>query len=432
MEISPPQTGPLLLSRRVTSVRPSSTFAVSAKARALKAQGKIVLGFSTGEPDFDTPEPIKHAVWKALKAGRTKYAPIPGTLEARTLIADRFTNRHMIPDVTPDHIVICAGGKHALFNVMHALVDPPEPGQAPPEAILPVPAWVSYLPQAQLAGAKVIEVETTAKTGFRMTPAQLEAAITPNARLLILNSPSNPCGTMYTPDDLRALADVIERAANTIAPNLVVISDEIYDRLIYPELAPDETVEHFSIGSVPAIAERVITVNGLSKTYAMTGWRMGYFTGSGAFGLDVARGAEKFQAQSTTAIPDFFMPAFNAAFNECEDEVERRRTIFAQRGSLMHDALMQLPGLTCPAPRGAFYCFPDVSAHFGKSSPKGTSIDSAMSFAAALLDEHLVAVVPGEDFGGAGKQCCRLTFACADDQITQGVERIGMFVESLK
>lgn len=426
------QTERLTLSRRVASLRPSSTLAVAAQAKALEAAGKTVLAFSTGEPDFDTPEPIKQAVWKALQAGRTKYGAVPGGLDARRLIAQRFTKHNGIPDVTPDHVVISAGGKHSLYNIIQALVDPPKPGEPQAEAILPVPAWVSYAPQAELAGAKVIEVDTTPASGFRMSPEQLEAAITPNTRLLFLNSPSNPCGTMYSPDDLRALAAVVERAASTIAPNLVVISDEIYDKLIYPELAPDETIEHFSIGSIPAIAERVITVNGLSKTYAMTGWRLGYFAGSGQFGLDVAKGAAKLQAQSTTAVPDFFMPAFDAAFNECDADVERFRTTFASRGKLMHDMLSNIPGLITPAPVGAFYCFPDVSAHFGKRSPNGALIVSAMSFAAALLEEHLVAVVPGEDFGGAGANCCRLTFACNEAQITQGVERVGAFVESLK
>ncbi|MCA9292874.1 MAG: pyridoxal phosphate-dependent aminotransferase [Phycisphaerales bacterium] len=431
MASTPTQADRLRLSRRVESLRPSSTLAVAAKAKALELAGKQILTFSTGEPDFDTPEPIKQAVWKAIQAGRTGYGAVPGSLDARKLIADRFARENGI-DTSPDHIVISAGGKHCLYNIIQALVDPPKPGEQPAEAILPVPAWVSYAPQAELAGAKVIEVDTTPDSGFRMSPEQLEAAITPNTRLLFLNSPSNPCGTMYTPDDLRTLAAVVERAANTIAPNLVVISDEIYDKLIYPELAPNETVEHFSIGSIPAIAERVITVNGLSKTYAMTGWRLGYFTGSGQYGLDVAKGAAKLQAQSTTAVPDFFMPAFDAAFSACDAIVEERRRAFASRGKLMHDMLSNIPGLVTPAPVGAFYCFPDVSAHFGKRSPNGALIVSAMSFAAALLEEHLVAVVPGEDFGGAGANCCRLTFACNEAQITQGVERVGAFVASLK
>lgn len=414
------------VSKRTLDLTPSATLAVSAKAAQLAKAGVDVIPFAAGEPDFDTPEPIKRAAVEALLGGMTKYCPVPGDAETRAVIADRLTRVNGIPGVTPDHVVISSGGKHSLYQVFQALIDPPETGAAPWEVIIPTPAWVSYRPQAELAGARVVEIPTTPATDFKITPDQLRNAITPRTRVVIINSPSNPCGTMYTPEELRALGRVIPEAAVSAAPDIVVISDELYERLIFGG------VPHFSIGSMPEIAERVITVNGLSKAFAMTGWRVGYFAGSGAFGLAVAGAVKKLQSQSTTSIASFILPAIRVALRDCDADVERMRQAFAKRAEIAFAAVREMPGVVCPKPTGAFYLFPDVSAHFGKKSAKGATIDSAMAFAAALLEEEHVAVVPGEDFGAGGEKCVRITFALAEDRLREGLARMARFIAGLR
>ncbi len=414
------------VSRRTASLKPSATLAVSAKAEQMAASGVKVIPFAAGEPDFDTPEPIKRAAIDAMNRGMTKYCPVPGDAETRKVLAERMARENGIPNVTADHVVISSGGKHSLYQLFQALIDPPAPGEQPVEVLLPTPAWVSYRPQAELAGAKVIDLPTTPASDFKITPDQLRRAITPRSRVLVINSPSNPCGTMYTPDELRALGKVVEEAAKTTAPDLVVFSDELYEKLVFAG------IPHFSMGSMPEIAERVITVNGLSKAYAMTGWRVGYFAGSGAFGLAVAGAVKKLQSQSTTSISSFILPAIRVAIRECDGEVEVMRKEFGRRAEIAYGLVQQMPGVVCPKPTGAFYLFPDVSAHFGKHSAKGAKIESAMTFAAALLDEAQVAVVPGEDFGTGGEKCIRVTFACAEDKIREGLGRIARFIEGVR
>ncbi|MEQ9616995.1 MAG: pyridoxal phosphate-dependent aminotransferase [Phycisphaerales bacterium] len=413
------------ISRRVRSLKPSTTLAVTARAKELRASGVDVISFAAGEPDFVTPGPIINAAKKALDDGLTHYAPVPGDPESRRLLASKLEKVNNIPGVTAEHVVVSSGGKHSLYQLFQALIDPPAPGDDPMEVVIPTPAWVSYMPQVELAGGRVVEIETNASNDFKITPDQLNEAITPRTRIFVINSPSNPCGTMYTPDEIRLLGEVVDHAARTVAPDLTVISDELYEHIVYGG------IPHYSIGSMAPIAERVITVNGLSKAYAMTGWRIGYFGGSGAFGLEVAKGVQKLQSQSTTSIPTFLMPAIHAALNECASDVDRMRHTFSQRATLMYGMISAINGLVCPKPTGAFYLFPDVSAFFGKTTPKGSNIDSALSFATALLDEAHVAVVPGEDFGAGGENCIRLTFACSDEAISSGCERIAAFVGSL-
>ncbi|MFM9957480.1 MAG: pyridoxal phosphate-dependent aminotransferase, partial [Phycisphaerales bacterium] len=411
---------PMQLSPRVAALRPSATLAVNARARELKSKGVDVLTFAAGEPDFDTPQVIKDAVAAALARGETKYAPVPGDPETRRIIAEKLTRENGIPNCTAEHVVVSAGGKQALYNLFQCLVQPGD------EVLIPVPAWVSFAPQVDLAGGKVVEVLTGAANDFKMSPAQLRAAITPRSKVLVINSPSNPCGTMYTPDEIRALAEVVEEAARSVAPNLVVISDEMYEKILFGG------IPHFSIGSVPAIAERVVTCNALSKTYAMTGWRIGYCAGSGAFGLKLSKALQALQGHSTTSIPTFLFPAVRVALTQCDADVERMRVAFAARAALTFELGGKILGLVCPRPTGAFYVFPDVSAHFGKFSQGGKPINSAMDFAAALLDEHHVAVVPGEDFGTGGEKCIRITFACSEETIRQGVTRLAEFVAGLR
>lgn len=414
------------LSARVQAIKPPVTLAMTARAAELRAAGVSVVSFAAGEPDFDTPEPIKQAAVQSLARGETKYAPIPGDPETRRVLADKLARENHIPGLTPDHVVVSTGGKHSLYQLFQALIDAPAAGEKPAEVIIPVPAWISYEAQAQLAGGRCVEVLTGASSNFTMTPEQLEAAITPRSRVLALNSPSNPCGTMYTPAALRDIARVVARAAASIAPDLVVISDELYEKITYGG------VEHLSIGSIPEIAERVITVNGLSKAYAMTGWRVGYFACPGAFGLSLAKAVGRLQGQSTTSIPSFILPAVREAILHGGSDVERMRAAFARRAALAYDLVTAIPGLECPRPTGAFYLFADISVHFGKSTPGGRRIGSAMDFAQALLDDAHVAVVPGEDFGRGGERCIRITFAASDADIREGMARLARFVADLR
>lgn len=414
------------ISHRVSSLAPSATVAVMNRAKDMQAQGIDVLSFAAGEPDFDTPQKAKQAAIDALLKGQTKYMPTAGDKETRSVIADKLTRENRIVGVTPDHIVIGAGGKHSLFCLFHSLFDNACPGETQHEAVLPVPAWVSYKPQIELAGGRVVEVETTPASGFKMSPAQLKEAITERTRAIVINSPSNPTGVMYTPDELRALAGVIEDAIKKTAPGLVVITDEIYEKITFGR------VPHFSLGSLPGIAERVVTINGMSKAYAMTGWRIGYMASSGGFGLKLAKAVTTLQGQMSTNITSFTYPAIRAAIRDCADDVEQMRQAFQRRGALISSLLRKLPGVNFPEPDGAFYVFPDISEHFGKRSAAGREIRSANDFCEALLEDARVALVPGEDFGGCGAQCVRISFACADKQIEQGVARIGEFLANLK
>jgi aspartate aminotransferase len=432
----------LRVSSRVLALKPSVTVAFMNRAKQLQRQGVDVLSFAAGEPDFDTPTFIKDAAIESLRAGQTKYMPTLGDPDTRASVAKKITEENGIPGVTAEHVAIGSGGKHSLFVACHVLLDDPwsvsavDAGAWKPasrredtvreEVLLPVPTWVSYAPIAELAGGRVIELKTTPESGFKITPGQLKAAITPRSRLLILNSPSNPCGTMYSEAELRAIAAVVAEAAATIAPNLVVLSDEIYEKIVYGG------VPHFSIGSVAEIAERTITLNGLSKAYAMTGWRIGYVVGSGAFGLEFTKAMATLQGQMSTNITSFVYPAIRAALAKGADDVARMRDAFAKRGDLITKRLAGVSGVSLVRPTGAFYAFPDVSAHFGKVSPAGKKIASAMEMAEALLGEAHVAFVPGEDFGGCGGNHVRISFACSEEQINRGVDRFAEFLGKLK
>jgi len=420
------RSAPVSLSRRVRSLAPSATLAVTGRAKELLAQGVDVLSFAAGEPDFDTPERIKRAAIQAMEAGQTRYMPAAGPPEAREAIAEKLVNENGLTGTTPDRVVITPGGKFALYLLFQALLDGPGPGEPPSEVLLPTPAWVSYPPQTRLAGGEIVEIPASAEQGFKITPEQIREAVTPNSRVFLFNSPSNPCGVTYTPDEAAALAEALGDAMRMTAPHLVVITDEIYEKLIYGD------TEHRSLGSFPEIAERTITVNGLSKAYAMTGWRIGYLAGAGELGLEVARAATKLQGQMTTNVTAFCYPAIRVALHHCAEEVESMRQAFERRGRLVHERLSAMPGLVCPRPTGAFYVFPDVSAHFGKTTPGGAVIQSSSDFAQALLDEQNLAVVPGEDFLGCGPRCVRISFACSDEHIERGMDRLAAFLESLR
>lgn len=414
------------LSRRALGLKPSSTVAVMNRAKALKAQGVDVLNFSAGEPDFHSPEVAKAAAVRSLQADQTKYIEAPGDAETRDLVAKILTERNGIPGVTRDHVAVTPGVKMALYLVFQSLFDVPRGDEAAMEMLLPVPAWVSFAPMAELAGAKVVEMPTTTASGFKITPDQLRAAITPRTRVLLINSPSNPCSTMYAPEELRALAAVVEEAGRTVAPDLVVVADELYQNIVFGD------VPFMSVGSIPGIAERTLTINGPGKSFAMTGWRLGWVSGSGEFGKQVVGAVSKLLGQSTTCVPAFCLAGMRAALTGAGPELEAMRTAFARRGALMHRLLAAIPGVEVARPIGAFYVFPDISAHLGKTSAGGKKLEKAADFAAALLDEQKMAVVPGEDFGSMGWRHVRLSFACSEEQIRAGVDRLKAFLAGLR
>lgn len=410
----------LPLSDRVGRLKPSATIAVARKAQELALSGAPVISFSLGEPDFATPERIRRAAVEALAAGQTHYMPTLGDRETRQAIANKLARENGISGLTWEHIAISSGAKHSLYLACQCLLSPGD------EALLPVPSWVSYAPIIELAGGKVVAVPTGPAAGFRVSADQLRAAITPRTRLLVINSPSNPCGTMYREVELRSIAAVVADAARALPPGPVILTDEIYEKLVY---GPGGA--HFSIGSLPEVRERTVTLNGLSKAFAMTGWRIGYAACPGESGRTLIRAFETLQGQMTNNITSFLYPAVRTAMNDCADEVESMRRAFEARARRMHDRLARIPGMACPPAEGAFYFFPQVAGYFGRRTPGGVVIRSAMDFAAALLAERHVAVVPGEDFGGCGGRHVRLSFACAEPQIDEGLDRLAAFVASL-
>jgi aspartate aminotransferase len=405
----------MFVSSRIASMSESATLAVGAKVAAARAKGRDVVAFAMGEPDFDTPDNIKRVAIHALEKGMTKYAPTPGDKAAREAIAAKLTNENGV-NTSFDQVTVTVGAKHAIYLALQAII---EPGRGD-EVLLPTPAWVSYKPLIELAGARCVEVAGSVERGFRVTPADLAAAITPRTVGIVWNSPSNPCGIAYPADEVRALCDELAKHEK-----IAVISDEIYEKLIYPEIAPG--LVHFSPGAHPALAARTITINGMSKSYAMTGWRIGYMAAPKPMAAELI----KLQGQMTNSIPSFFYPAIQEALTNSAAGVEAMRVTFARRAKLIDDELAKIPGFRTPRPNAAFYAFPDISAHFGKTSPTGARIESAQAFADALLAEADVAVVPGEDFGACARGHIRFSFACSDENILKGVARVREWVAKL-
>jgi aspartate aminotransferase len=418
------------LSRRVRALKPSATLAIGDKARTLKKQGVHVLNFALGEPDFDSPESAKAAAVESIRANQTHYMPTLGDRDTRATIADKLMRENGIGGLTPDHIAISVGAKHTLYLLCQCLLDTPTAdragGAAADEVLLPVPSWLSYAPIAELAGGRIVELPTRPENDFCITASQLRAAITPRSRLLILNTPSNPCGTMYRPELLRELAEVVADRAAKVAPDLVIIVDEIYEKIVYGG------IPHLSIGSLPSVAERTITVNGLSKAFAMTGWRVGYAACPGEFGRSLISAMDTLQGQMTSCITSFVYPAIRAALAKAGPDTERMRERFAQRAELAFKLAGRIPGVKTSRPTGAFYLFPDVSAHYGKRTPRGQVIGGSVDFASALLTEAHIASVPGGEFGGCGDRHIRLSFACAESDIEVGMERLGSFIAALR
>jgi aspartate aminotransferase len=388
------------ISHRAKKVAPSATLAVTNRAKELKAQGIDVVGFGAGEPDFDTPEYIKEAAIKALKEGKTKYTPASGIPELKATIAKKLQTENGL-NYAPEQIVVNIGGKHSVYEAMQAILDPGD------ELLLPAPYWVTYPEAAGLAGATVKVLETDKANSYKITPAQLQKAITPKTAMLVLNSPNNPGGFSYTPDELRALAKTLE------GTNIAVLSDEIYEKLIYG----DTKFISFAALSEDAF-NRTLTLNGLSKTYAMTGWRLGYTAGP----LDVIKAMSRLQDHMTSNPVTFAQYAAIAAMGpQSAEAIEKMRVEFEKRARYMTDRLRAMKDVECTEPTGAFYCFPDVSSHYGRTIG-GVKIIGSMDFAKALLEQANVGVVPGLPFGC--DKNVRLSFATSMQQITKGLDRM--------
>ena len=388
------------ISQRAQSVPPSATIAVTARAKELKAQGVDVVGFGAGEPDFDTPQYIKEAAIQAIQSGQTKYTAAAGIPELRKTIAEKLAKDNGLT-YSPDQIIVNIGGKHSVYEAMQAVLDPGD------EVLLPTPYWVTYPEAVKLAGATVKVLETDKANSYKITPGQLEQAITDKTAMLVLNSPSNPGGFTYTPDELRALARVLE------GTGVWVISDEIYEKLIYGD------TEFISFAALSDDAySRTLTLNGLSKAFSMTGWRLGFTAGP----LDAIKAMGRLQSHMTSNPVTFCQYAAIAAYGpEADGAIEKMRVEFEKRGSYMAQRLNAMDGVECAEPTGAFYCFPDVSGHFGRTIG-GAAIGGSMDFAKALLEQANVALVPGLPFGCDNN--VRLSFACSMEQITRGLDRL--------
>ena len=389
------------ISKRAADVPPSATLAVTARAKELKAKGVDVVDFGAGEPDFDTPDYIKDAAIKALKAGKTKYTAESGIVELRATIAAKLEKENGLK-YTPEQIIVNIGGKHSVYEAMQAVLDPGD------EVILPIPYWVTYPETIKLAGAIPIIVQTDKNNSYKMTPAQLKKALTKKTAMLVLNSPSNPGGFTYTPEELKALAKVLE------GTKVVVLSDEIYEKLIYGD------TKFVSFASLSKDAyDRTLTLNGLSKTFSMTGWRLGYTAGP----LDVIKAMGRLQSHMTSNPVTFAQYAAIAALSDptAGQTVEKMRAEFERRGKYMAERLNSIKGAKCPEPTGAFYCFPDVSSHYGRNI-NGMKINGSMDFAKAILEQANVALVPGLPFGCDNN--VRLSFACSLEQIAKGLDRL--------
>ncbi len=389
------------ISERAQAVPPSATIAVTARAKALKAQGVDVVSFGAGEPDFDTPDYIKEAAIKALKAGETKYTAAAGIPQLKKAIAEKLKRDNGL-DYTAEQVIVNIGGKHSVYEAMQAVLD------AGDEVILPTPYWVTYPETIKLAGARPKIIKTNKENDYKVAPAQLEEALTNKTAMLVLNSPNNPGGFTYSPAELGAIAGVLE------GTNVYVLSDEMYEKLVYGD------TKFVSFASLSDDAyKRTLTLNGCSKTFAMTGWRIGYAAGP----LDVIKAMGRLQSHMTSNAVTFIQHAVIAALQEptAGEAIEKMRIEFERRARFMAERLNAINGVTCSEVTGAFYCFPDVSAYFGREIG-GVKIGGSMDFAKALLEQANVAVVPGAPFGCDNN--VRLSFACSMEQITEGLDRI--------
>lgn len=397
------------LADRVNKIQPSPTLSIDAKAKALKAQGIDIVGFGAGEPDFDTPDNIKAAGKKAIDAGFTKYMPVGGADDLKDAIIAKM-KRDSGLEYTRDEISVACGAKHTLYNISQALI------QEGDEVIIPGPYWVSYPDQIVLAGGTPVFIMTDEKTGFKITPDQLDKAVTPKTRYLILNSPCNPTGSTYLKEELIALGQVLLKY-----PHVYVVADDIYEKLIYDGLT------FYNIAQVvPELKPRTIVVNGVSKAYSMTGWRIGWACGP----KELMAAMTKMQSQSTSNATSIAQKASVEALNGPQDALPAMVAEFQKRRTYIVDRLNAIPGVSCFKSNGAFYAFPNFSGVYGKSTPSGKKIENSSDFAAYLLEDAKVALVPGVAFGD--ERYARLSYATSLENIKKGLDRIEEAVKNLK
>ncbi|WP_026757718.1 pyridoxal phosphate-dependent aminotransferase [Sediminimonas qiaohouensis] len=396
------------LSKTLSRVKPSPTIAISTQAAELRAAGRDIIGLSAGEPDFDTPAHIRAAGIRAIEAGHTRYTAVDGIPELKEAICAKFARDNGL-SYTPRQVSVGTGGKQVLYNALMATLNPGD------EVIIPAPYWVSYPDMVALAGGTPVIVEATLETGFKLTAEALEAAITPRTKWLLFNSPSNPTGAGYGHSELRALTDVLLRH-----PHVHVMTDDMYEHIAYSGF-------HFCTPAQvePGLYDRTLTVNGVSKAYAMTGWRIGY-----AAGPEALIGAmRKIQSQSTSNPCSISQYAALEALSGPQDVIAEGVAIFQRRRDLVVDALNAIPGIACPRPEGAFYVYPSIHGLIGRKTPQGRVIDSDEAFASALLEDTGVAVVFGAAFGLSPH--FRISYAAADDALQQACTRIAAFCASL-
>ncbi len=386
------------LSSKVAKAEASQTLALTALAKQLRAEGKDVVSLTAGEPDFPTPAHIKRAAVNAIEANYTKYTVNAGIPELRKAVAAKFQHDNNLT-FEPSQILVSNGAKHSIFNTLAAICNKGD------EVIIPAPYWVSYPEMVKLVDAKPIIINTTEKNDFKMTPAQLRRAITKKTKALILCSPSNPTGSVYAREEIEELARILHKA------DVYVIADEIYEKVIY------DGMEHFSIGSIPEMKDLAITVNGVSKAYSMTGWRIGYLGAA----KEITSAAEKVQSQTTSNASSISQYAALAALTGPNDEVTAMTKEFCRRREYIYNAVTSIEGITCVKPKGAFYLFPNVSAYFGKKF-NGDTIKSADDFAKFLIKEEQVVTVPGDGFGA--KNCIRMSYACSMQELEKAAERL--------
>ena len=395
------------VSERVNALAPSATLAMSQKSNELKAQGVDVINLSVGEPDFETPHHIKEAAKKAIDDNFTFYTPVPGYMSLRKAISDKLRNENGV-DYAPEQITVSNGAKQALCNVILASINKGD------EVIIPMPAWVSYVEMVKLAEGKPVAVKADISQDFKITPSQLEAAITPATRMILLCSPSNPTGSVYSREELQGLVDVLAKH-----PQVLVLADEIYEHINF-------TGSFTSMASFPEIAGRTIIINGVSKAYAMTGWRIGY----SAAPLWLAKAVNKLQGQYTSNASSIAQKAAEAAYTGSQECVAEMNKAFERRRNLVVELASRIPGLKVNRPTGAFYLFPEVSAYIGKTRPDGKRIESSADLAMYLLESGHVATVDGGAFGMEGY--IRLSYATSDDNIREALRRMSEAFAALK
>jgi aspartate aminotransferase len=397
------------LADSLARIKPSATIAVTDKARVLKAAGRDIIGLGAGEPDFDTPDNIKEAAIRAIRDGKTKYTAVDGIAELKQAIVAKFKRENNL-DYTVDEVSVGTGGKQVLFNALMATLNPGD------EVVIPAPYWVSYPEIVALAGATPVPVETTIASGFKLLPAALDKAITPKTKWVILNSPSNPSGAAYTAAELKALAAVLMKH-----PHVWVLTDDMYEHLVYDgfRFATPAEVE-------PALKARTLTMNGVSKAYSMTGWRIGYGAGPAV----LIKAMAKLQSQSTSNPSSISQWAAVEALNGTQDFIPRNAEIFRQRRDLVVSMLNQAPGISCMRPEGAFYVYPSCAGTIGKKTPAGTTLATDEDFVTALLEEEGVAVVQGAAFGLS--PFFRISYATSTEMLEDACSRIQRFCAGLR